>query len=102
MKKFTLATAKSFIKKNRSNLLIKVISRFDGRYDCVMSSGDKMFQPITNADYTYDHEHNLGINGVWFTHSGNSFYPRYNARGEVIGFECCNCCGSFVVKVLEL
>ena len=97
MKKFTLASAKSFIKKNRADLLIKVKSRFDGMYDCVMAFDSTRFEPVTPAYHS--HENNLGINGVWFTHSGNSFYPLYNDNEEIVGFECYNCCGSFIVKV---
>lgn len=97
MKKFTLASAKSFIKKNRKNLLIKVKSKFDGMTDGVDYLTNPQFSPVVAADYT--HENNLGICGVWFTHSGNSFYPMQNEDGTIVGFECYNCCGSFVLKV---
>ena len=69
MKKFTLASAKSFIKRNRANLLIKCVSSFDGMTDCVERNPDA------------------------------SWKPRLNIHGEVIGFECYNCCGNFELKV---
>lgn len=97
MKKFTLASAKSFIKKNRSDLTILVKSKFDGMYDCVMDMESKKFQPIVNTQSS--HENNLGIQGVWFTHSGNSFYPLQKEDGTVVGFECYNCCGNFILKL---
>lgn len=97
MKKFTLASAKAFIKKNRAKLLIKVKSSYDGQVDGVEYNSNAQFVPAVNSDYA--HENNLGINGVWFTHSANSFYPMQKEDGTVVGFECYNCCGSFVVKV---
>lgn len=97
MKKFTLASAKAFIKKNRSNLLIKVKSKFDGMTDGIDYVTDAKFVPITSAQFIG--ENNLGISGVWFTHSGNSFYPMQKEDGTVVGFECYNCCGSFILKV---
>lgn len=97
MKKFTAASAKSFIRKNRSILKIKVISSFDGMTDCVEQNYGAQFKPVQAA--TYSHENNLGIKGVWFVGgSRNSFIPYYEGD-QLVGFECYNCCGTWEVRV---
>ena len=65
--KITLATIKSFIRKN-PNLYIKSTSRFDGMYDCVMPNQNAQFElaqtPAENQNhknYSYIHKNKIKI-----------------------------------------
>lgn len=95
MKRITKATFKSFVKKNRANLYIKVKSSFDGMTDCVeqLNGG---YEPAVNA--TYVHENNLGIKGVWLVNGSRDYFREVSENGFT-GIEVYNCCGTFVVAV---
>tara|TARA_R110000822_G_scaffold308177_1_gene435888 strand:+ start:164 stop:529 length:366 start_codon:yes stop_codon:yes gene_type:complete len=97
-KKITLATIKSFIKKNKDNLYIKTESSFNGMTDGVDSCYD---QSISKATYTDENnKYNLGIPGAWFVGSSrNSFY--YSEIGPFKGYEVYNCCGKFYLLTKE-
>jgi len=97
-KKTTTATVKSFIRKNISRLLIKVTSDFDGMIDCVTSTGDKRFVPVSKADTPIE-SNNMGLRGVWFTTSRNGVYP-FETETH-IGYEVSNCCGAWTVAVAK-
>jgi len=91
-KKPTLATLKSFIKKNADNLYIKKQSRFDGMQDCVVECEKPLY---TKIEKTERHIKNtLGIRGVWVIEGGSG----RNLITEIKnGFEVYNCCGSFAL-----
>lgn len=96
MAKITKATFKSFVKKNRSQLLIQTKSSFDGMVDCVMPTGEKQFVRAVNSDNT--HENNLGINGVWLVGGSRDYFTKYETD-ELTGIDVYNCCGHFIVAV---
>lgn len=96
MSKITKATFKSFVKKNRANLLVFEKSRFDGMVDCVMPTENSGFTKAVSADYA--HDNNLGIQGVWLVGGSRDYFTAYEKNG-VKGIEVYNCCGSFVVGV---
>lgn len=96
MAKITKATFKSFVKKNRSNLLILCKSDFDGMSDCVMPTGDTLFHKVVDADHI--HENNLGIQGVWLVGGSRDYFTAYEKDG-IQGIDVYNCCGHFVVGV---
>lgn len=95
MKKITRATLKSFIKKNRSNLCLKVESDFNGMTDCVERVEDN-FSPITES--TRNETNTLGINGVWLVGDSRDYFSSYD-NGVYTGIECYNCCGSFILAI---
>lgn len=95
-KKITLATVKSFIRRNRSSLLISVSSRYDGMQDGVRSTGDNGFSPAIDAD-SY-HSNNHGIQGVWFVGGSRDFCSRFENETHE-GYYVGNCCGSFTLAV---
>lgn len=97
MKKITKATFKSFIKKNRDSLLIKVKSGYDGTIDGIHHYSEGKFVPVTGRA---DSEHTLGIDGVWLVHGSRDYFSEYNKDGFV-GIEVYNCCGSCVVAIKE-
>ena len=99
MAKITLATFKSFLKKNEGKLLIKTKSSFDPMIDCVRYDHDAQFEPLKKAQYT--HENNFGYAGVWCVGSSGSSRNTfmYYENEKVKGIEVRNCVGSFIVAV---
>ena len=96
MAKVTLATVKSFIKKNRDNLLISCRSEFDGMVDGVVGIEDKSFHPALPAEY--EHSNNMNIAGAWFVFGSRDSITPFEKDG-LRGFEIYNCCGSFALAV---
>ena len=93
MTKITKATFKSFVKKNRANILINVKSSFDGMVDgCVSHDGG--FVKASDADFI--HENNLGIQGVWLVGGSRDYFTAFEKNG-LKGIEVSNCCGRFIV-----
>ena len=102
MKKATRATVKSFVKKNRSDLLIKVGSRFDGMTDCVEEVKSE-FTPALDVGtgYNFDGEefdrtnkNNLGIQGLWLVLGGRDFVSWFETESHV-GLNVYYSCGEF-------
>jgi len=94
-KKITMATVKSFIKKNRE-LYIKCKSSFDGMTDCVEQNVGSTFQKANTTDMHT--EKPLGINGAWFVGRSRDHFSEYN-DGMYKGIEVYNCCGSFIIAI---
>ena len=93
--KFTAASFKSFVRKNRENLFVKEESRFDGQVDCVMSVADDFSKAVAAE---YNHTNNLGIAGVWLVGGGRDYFTPIS-EGGFVGYSVWNCCGSFIVAV---
>jgi hypothetical protein len=96
-KKVTLATVKSFIRKNRGALLIRNISDFDGMTDCVEQKQSPTFRP---AHIINDHleQNNLGIKGAWFVGESRDYFKPLNEPG-MTGYNVYNCCGEFDLAI---
>ena len=94
--RITLATIKSFIRKNPNSLYIMQKSTFDGMVDCVMPCGDGGFKPVKPTEDNISHS--LGISGAWFVKSSRDYYYPYEADGFK-GFTVSNCCGSFTLAI---
>lgn len=103
MKKATIATVKSFIRKNADNALINVKSSFDGMTDSVESLNGG-FRPLQKNErqgvFTTDHNSNpsLGFNGVWFVGGSRDYVQSYE-NDNMQGFEVSNSCGSWIVAI---
>lgn len=95
MAKITLATLKSFVKKNEGKLFVSVSSRFDSMSDGVRSVVGN-FAPAQKADRVWSN--NLGYADIWLVGGSRDFFKAYD-DGEFIGFLVYNCCGSFTVAV---
>lgn len=95
-KKITRATLKSFIRKNREKLLIKVTSRFDGQTDGVESIPNAKFVPAEST--VFDPSYTLGISGVWVVGGSRNSFSHFEDEGHV-GIRGYNCCGAFVVAI---
>ena len=108
-KKITVATVKSFIRKNRAALLIRTKSSFCGMEDMVVEREDDGFTPALTRDVWCDQSrkyiprspdcrHTLGIMGVWFT--GRDMCNTFETETHR-GFEVYNCCGNWFVAVAK-
>jgi len=102
-KKITLATFKSFIRKNRDALLIRTISHFDGQCDGVRNVHDT-FHPIVGFDPVAERQHicshNLGLAGVWLVLGGRDYFRAWSDETHS-GIYVSNCCGSFILAVAK-
>ena len=108
-KKITVATVKSFIKKNRAALLVRVKSSFDGMQDMVDKNMDQRFKPAecrtwydvesgNDIPCNPDHKNHMGLRGIWFCGGDtcNAFETETHR-----GFEVYNCCGNWFVAVAK-
>lgn len=96
--KITLATIKSFIKKN-DDLQINVQSSFDGMYDGVMSRGEG-FLKAERLEGSHGHDNELGVKGVWCVFGSRDQFMPYETD-TMTGFKVYNCCGSFILAVTK-
>lgn len=95
-KKVTLATIKSFIRKNEDSLHILTKSRFNGMIDGCEKTGQKAFIAVEKTERNI--RNTLGINGAWFVlDSGDRFYKI--EKDGFVGYEIYNCCASFVLAI---
>jgi hypothetical protein len=102
-KKITLATLKSFIKKNQGKLFINVKSSFDGMIDGCASHYDGFVKAekdktqSVNSDY---HDRTQGIKGCWLVGGSRDYFKPYNdLRFE--GIEVSNSCGHFIIAITK-
>jgi hypothetical protein len=98
-KKITKATFKSFVNKNRNNLLIRVDSKFDGQRDGCESTGEKEYTPIVKSVRNYP-ENDLGIGGLWLVNGGGDYFKLLR-EGNYTIIEVYNCCGTARIAVAE-
>ena len=102
-KKPTLATLKSFVRKNADNLLLRVVSSFDGMTDSVEGNPNGKFNPIqqyANGVFASKeiNSNTLGIRGVWLVGSSRDYISTYSQDG-LIGYEVYNSCGKFILAI---
>ena len=64
MKKITLAGLKSFIRKNKDNLYIKVKSDFDGMVDGIVEV-DMDWKKVEAEKIDFTDKNTIGICGAW-------------------------------------
>lgn len=94
-KKITLATLKSFVKKNSEGLFINVRSSFDGMTDCVQSVGN-CFTPASKTEGNL--AYTLGIKGAWLVGSSRDYFTHFE-DDTFVGIDVYNCCGRFILAV---
>ena len=99
--KITLATIKSFIKREaeNDNLYIKVKSNFDGMIDCVAEVKDE-FTKKDKANLNFNEKHTLGFAGLWLVGQSRDYFTAY-ADDNFIGYEIYNCCGSCIIAMAK-
>lgn len=99
-KKITLATFKSFVKKNRQDLFILNKSDFDGMQDCVTSCNSTPRKAEERPATGYELPNTLGIKGIWLVLDSRDWFKDYE-DAMFKGIAVSNCCGSFVVCVIK-
>ena len=97
-KKITLATVKSFIKRNLSDLHQQTLSRFDGMVDGVRRNENAAVRPANTEKFNPADESQMGIPGVWFVRDSRDYFTVINTP-EWFGYEVYNCCGSWQILV---
>ena len=96
MKKITLATIKSFIRKNEGKLFIRCNSYFDGMIDGTSYHENPQFVPVVKDERNNDY--NLGISGAWFVGGSRNYFTAVD-EGGFIGYSVHNCCRDFELVV---
>lgn len=100
MAKITLATLKSFLKKNEGNLYVIEHSRFDGMSDMVETNLNAQMHKV-DAKFNAEYTHTFGIDGIWVVRGSRDWFSERKlekADGSVYeGIHCWNCCGEWTV-----
>lgn len=105
-KRITLATIKSFVRKNREGLYINVKESFDGMIDGCKSLHDgfvKAESIKTDGKPFYIErmqEATLGIEGAWFVGDSRDRFTEYE-DSTYKGYRVYNCCGNFILAVCK-
>ena len=94
----TMATIKSFIRKNDGKLFINVKSKFDGMIDGVSLDRNSQFSVALKPEPDRNHENCKGVQGAWFVGSSRDHLTPFD-NGVFMGYEVYNCCGSFILAV---
>lgn len=97
-KKVTLATVRSFIKRNLKDLHQQTLSRFDGMTDCVQRNENAAFRPANIEKFNEKDASQMGIPGVWFVRDSRDYFTVINTP-EWFGYEVYNCCGNWQILV---
>lgn len=84
MTKPTIATLKSFVRKNRSQLLVKAKSSFDGMTDCVQFDKGANFKTAEDTDLSVSNT--LGIRGLWIV-GGSGNWVSSSENDDMCSFE---------------
>lgn len=95
-KKPTLATLKSFVRKNRDKLLVRQRAWFDGMIDGMRWTPDSEFQPA--SEHSYNDDSTLGIKGVCLVGGSRNYIQRFEDE-RFVGFEVSNCCADFTLAI---
>jgi hypothetical protein len=95
----TKTNFKSFIKKNATNLLVKVNAEFDSMSDCVRTT-DGAWRMVDQSAIEPGKPYTMGIEGVWLVGGGRDWFEHYETAA-VIGIRGFNCCGSFTVAIAK-
>lgn len=96
-KKITMATVKSFIKKNINVLHVKCCSRFDGMVDCVMPNHDVGFNSVDPTKLDFN-KPSFGIDGFWTVGQSDDYLKIYE-DANFTGFEVSNSCGRSIIAI---
>jgi len=95
-KKITMATVKSFVKKNYNGLYIKLDGCFDGMIDGIDWKKDSQF--IKAEVDTHHYDYTLGIKGAWFVGRSRDFFTKVENE-EFEGIKVSNSCGYFTIAI---
>lgn len=95
-KKITLATLKSFARRNKDGLFLMQKTAFDGMCDCVMPVSDSEFKKTEITGDTKRYK--TGIQGIYTVGSSRDYFQLFENETH-IGIEVYNCCGTNILAV---
>jgi len=95
MSKITMATIKSFIRKNAGQIYIRNLRNFDGMVDGVRECDNKGWRLAGEGKFA---ENDHGVGGAWFVGRSGDYLQPLSESGFT-GFHVYNCCGSFDIAV---
>jgi hypothetical protein len=93
MKKITLSTVKSFIRKNSGNLYIDIRSEFNGAIDGLSFYNQGFVKAEKDKQ---DRSYTLGINGAYFVGSSRDYFSAFENE-QFQGITVLNSCGKFIL-----
>lgn len=95
-KKITMATMKSFIRKNTGKgLFLNVKSSFDGMQDCCESRNYGFLRAMREENHI---SNTLGMHGMWLVGGSRDYFNKYE-DSRFIGIEYSNSCGRGIVAI---
>lgn len=96
-KKITLATLKSFAKRNENKIFSKEKSSFSGMTDCVESvNGNWKNSKITESNENQFYQ--TGISGIYTVGRSCDYFTIYEDN-IYFGIEVYNCCGTTILAI---
>lgn len=90
MAKTTMASLKSFIKKNGEKLFVKVETSFDGMTDGI--------EPVNDNWRSVKQEDAIGFNGVYCVGQSRDYIHEFE-DDKYKGFTVSNCCGRGILAI---
>jgi hypothetical protein len=96
-KKITLATFKSFIRKNADALFVNQKSTFDGMTDGIESCHGGFTRAESETTFS---SHSLGLRGLWLVGGSRDYFNAYEDE-KFVGIEVYNCCGKSIIAVAK-
>lgn len=95
-KKITLATLKSFAKRNEGEIYAKEVSCFNGMVDMVENHENPKWLPSgLSEEKGY---YRTGIQGIYTVGSSRDYFTLYD-DGHYFGIEVYNSCGTSILAV---
>jgi len=98
MAKITMATVKSFIRKNEGALYIQCNSFFAGMIDGCPYDKNSKFVKAQKPDAGQNHENCLNVHGAWFVGSSRDRLMEFEDK-DFKGISVHNCCVSFILAI---
>lgn len=95
MKKITLSTVKSFIKKNSDNIYINIRSEFNGMIDGLSFYNNGFVKAKKESQ---DKSYTLGISGAYFVGNSRDYFSKFE-DDNFEGIQVINSCGKFILAV---
>ena len=100
--KITIATLKSFAKRNQENIYYKITSDFDGMTDCVQAVNSRWKKTTCNVIIMKANDpakyYKTGIFGIYTVGGSRNYFSLYEDT-EYFGIRIYNCCGSSILAI---
>lgn len=95
-KRITLATIKSFLRRNQGQVYIKITSHFDGMIDGTREVDSPAFELARTTDRNM--QYTLGLAAAWFVGESRDWFGAYEDE-QYQGYTVSNCCASFIIAI---